>query len=175
MLLDGYIISADGEQKPIMKSWDKITVFIVALGTLLIVLALVTVLLMGSGGASGDNTSNQKTGDPARERTLSEVPGARFLSIFVSDANGGLASYMVGGKTDEFQDFTEAVAAASQLDGFGDETFEDLLVFSFGENDTLEMSYSRTLNRFILGDRVYQPSGNLAPMIDLVEKKFSNQ
>ena len=30
---------------------------------------------------------------------------------------------------------------------------------------TLEIAYSRTRNQFILEDRLYQPSANLAPMI----------
>ena len=90
----------------------------------------------------------------------------------MSNADGSLASYMVGGSTEEFRAFAEAVASARPVEGTSDATFSDLLVFSFGGGDTLEIAYSRSRNQIILTDRLFQPGVNLAPMITNVEQKF---
>jgi len=105
-------------------------------------------------------------------RSLADVPQARFISIFVSDTAGNLASFMVGGETPEFDGFAEAIANAQPAPGLSDETFSDLLVVSFGTNDTLEVQYSRSLNQFMFEDVLYQPAADLSPMISVVESKF---
>ncbi len=154
-----------------MNSRKTLAVFAAALAALLIVLALATVLLT-SEDTSGSRGSGPSEDGAPRQHALSEAPQARFLSIFAVSADGSLASYMVGGQTDEFNAFAAAVAGAPEIVGGSDESFTDLLVFSFGTNDTLEVAYSRAHNQFILEDRLYQPKANLAPMIAAVEEKF---
>ncbi|MBI5870543.1 MAG: hypothetical protein HZB44_06250 [Actinobacteria bacterium] len=120
-----------------------------------------------TGGAGGQSDTAM-----VEPRTLADVPRARFLSIFVSDDAGNLASYMVGGGTPEYDAFAGAISGAQPEPGASDETFTDLLVVSFGTNDSLELSYSPSRNRFILDDVLYQPAADLSPMITDVEKRF---
>lgn len=146
-----------------------------ALAALLVLLGAATWILTRNDDESSSGGFDAGSATTPHERRLTEAPGARFMSIIVSDAKGNLASYMVGGKTEEFDTFAAAIADARLLTGPGDESFTDLLVLSFGDNDTLEVSYSRARNQFILGDSLFQPSANLAPMIGAVEQKFNNQ
>ena len=104
---------------------------------------------------------------------LTDVSHAKFLSIFVYDGNGGVSSFMVGGSTGEFSAFVSAVYDARPIDHQADASFSDLLVFVFGPQDTLEVSYSRDLNLLMFGDQAYTPAANLAPMISDVEKRFN--
>lgn len=156
-----------------VKNRNRLPVFLGLLALLMVVLVFLASRVIsdseeeagGSGGGRVDTTT-------VTPRTLADVPQARFLSIFVSDAAGNLASYMVGGDTPEFDGFAEAMANAQPAPGISDETFSDLLVISFGTNDTLELSYSRSRNQFILEDVLYQPTASLSPMIATVESKF---
>ena len=68
----------------------------------------------------------------APRRTLAEAPQARFISLFVTNPAGGVSSFLVGGKTDEFNAFAAAVAEGRPIEGGSDESFTDLIVFSFG-------------------------------------------
>ncbi|MHB1361317.1 MAG: hypothetical protein ACYCW5_01800 [Thermoleophilia bacterium] len=158
-----------------MRSRNNFVVFIASLAALLALLGLMTFLLArNGGGAAGADAGSGTTGTGgAREHALQDAPQARFLSVFTSNADGSLASYMVGGKTEEFNTFAADVASGQPVEGASDATFSDLLVFSFGAGDTLEVAYSRRRNQFILGDKLYQPAGNLAPMIANVEQKFN--
>ncbi|MDO8737300.1 MAG: hypothetical protein Q7K29_09515 [Thermoleophilia bacterium] len=140
---------------------------------------LVVGLVFLASRVSSDNEESPGGGTDGRDssvaitpKNLADVPQARFMSIFVTDAAGNLASYMVGGGTQEFDGFAEAIANAQPATGASDETFSDLLVVSFGANDTLELSYSRSRNQFILEDVLYQPTASLSPMISTVESKF---
>ena len=171
----GYIITANGKLKPTLKNRNNFAVFLGALAVLLVLLGMGTWLLRHGSDDKGSSRPDQTgTGAPP-QRTLAESPRARFLSIFVSDPAGGLASYLVGGGTEEFNGFASAIAGAQAVEGAGDESFSDLLVLSFGANDTLEVSYSRSRNQFIIDDRLYRPTDDLAPMIGAVEQRFQNQ
>ena len=157
-----------------MKGRNSIAVFLASFLLLVAVLGVATYFLTrGAAGsaAAGAGDATAKT-PSAPEHVLADAPRARFLSIFASGADGSLASYMVGGSTDEFSQFADAVATAGPVDGTSDASFSDLLVFSFGADDSMELGYSRTRNQFILVDRLYQPAVNLAPMISNVEQKF---
>ncbi|MHB9111346.1 MAG: hypothetical protein ACYC4D_01780 [Thermoleophilia bacterium] len=158
---------------PKVKNRNRLPVF---LGLLALLMAGLVFMASRVGNDSGDTAGGGAGGQSdtaiAGPRTLADVPRARFLSIFVSDAAGNLASYMVGGGTPEFDGFAEAMASAQPAPGASDETFTDLLVISFGTNDTLELSYSPSRNQFILDDVLYQPTADLSPMITAVESKF---
>jgi hypothetical protein len=112
-------------------------------------------------------------GPPARRHDLSEAPRADFISIFVYDANGGVSSFMVGGRTEEFNSFTVALKDAAPVSESEDSSFSDLLVLSFGDSDTMELPYSRSRNLMMFEDRIYRPSANLAPLIAVVEKRLT--
>lgn len=146
---------------------------------LLVLLALIVLaavlLLRSCGQGQQDSSSASPEGSTAevRVRTLAEVPQADFLSIFVYDAEGGMASFLVGGKTDQFNAFTAALAGATPVEAVSDASFSDLIIASFGSNDTLEMSYSRQRNLIIVGDKAYAPAGDLAPMVAGIEQQFT--
>ncbi|MHB8857877.1 MAG: hypothetical protein ACYC6Z_00100 [Thermoleophilia bacterium] len=158
-----------------MRGRNNIVVFIAALAGLLTLLGLMTFLIArNSGGTAGADGGIEGTGATGpRDHSPQDAPQAKFLSIFASNTDGSLASYMVGGKTKEFDAFAADVASAPPAEGASDESFSDLLVFSFGAGDTLEVAYSRSRNQFILGDKLFQPAENLAPMIADVEQKFN--
>jgi hypothetical protein len=158
---------------PKVKNSNRLPVFLGVL-TLMAAGLVLIVLLIHNDSKESDRGSGggRTTTSTAPPRTLADVPGARFISIFVTDATGNLASYMVGGGTEEFDSFTEAIANAEAAPGVSDETFTDLMVISFETNDTLELSYSRSSNRFILDDVLYKPTTDLSPMIAAVEGKF---
>ena len=146
--------------------------------TLMVILALVivaSVLLIRSLGRNEEGVENGLSGtvSTVRERTIAEATRANFLSLFVYDANGGVSSFMVGGKTEEFDAFASALVGASPVEARADESFSDLIILSFDSKDTLELSYSRKLNIFKLGDQGYAPRENLTPMIEEVEQKFN--
>lgn len=168
----GYIILADGRSEPTVKTRGGITVFLTVLITLLVILAAATWLMMRNDSDIASGPQREAGAATVRERTLDEAKEARFVSIFVSDPAGGLASYMVGGSTDEFNEFAAAITNAQPVPGASDATFSDLLVFSFASNDTLELPYSPTRNQYLYSDRLYQPTTDLAPMIARVEQKF---
>lgn len=158
---------------PKVKNRNRMPVFLGTLALLIVVLVFVASRVNNDNGdAAGGDAGRSESTASARPRNLADVPRARFVSIFVTDAAGNLASYMVGGGTSEFDGFAEAITNAKPAAGASDETYSDLLVFSFGANDTLELSYSRRLNLFILEDVLYQPSASLSPMITTVENKF---
>ncbi|MFA5809302.1 MAG: hypothetical protein WC935_03055 [Thermoleophilia bacterium] len=156
----------------------KRTVPVMVFFTLMVILTLVIVALVLLVLSRGRNEEGVENGLPGTvsavgERTIAEAPQANFLSLFVYDANGGVASFMVGGKTEEFDAFASALAGARPVEAMDDESFSDLIILSFGSKDTLELSYSRKLNMLRLGDQGYAPQENLAPMIVEVEQKFN--
>ena len=144
-----------------------------ALPLLFLILVATTVVLMivfrDSGGES-DGGDAYSSGRGARVHDLDDAPKARFISLFISN-NSGIVSLMIGGKTDEFNTITESLKVAKPVSGGEDETFSDLLVIYFGEEDTLEVSYSRSRNLLDWGGTVYQPPADLAPVLKSVEEK----
>lgn len=167
------IIAADEDQMPKVKKRNRLPVFLGLLALLMTGLIFMAYRV----GSDSENTAGRGADEQSETaipepRTIADVPKARFLSIFVSDPAGNLASYMVGSGTPEFDGFAEAITGAQPAPGESDETFSDLLVISFGSNDTLELSYSRSRNQFILDDVLYQPTADLSPMISTVESKF---
>lgn len=155
-----------------MKTRSSFTVFLAVLVALLVILAAATWIMLRDDGDIASGPQREPGVAAVREHTLAEATQARFLSIFASDSAGELASYLVGGSTEEFTEFGTAITNAQPVEGASDATFSDLLVFSFGSNDTLELSYSRTRNQYLFSDRLYQPTTDLAPMIAKVEQKF---
>lgn len=165
------IIAAYEDREPKVKKRNRLPVF---LGVLALLMAILIFLALSAGDDSERTADGGERPGAAAipPRSLADVPQSRFVSIFVSDAEGNLASYMVGGDTPEFDGFAEAITNAQPVPGISDETFSDLLVVSFGTNDTLELSYSRSLNQFMFEDMLYEPRADLSPMIAVVESKF---
>lgn len=141
--------------------------------TVIIAAVLVVANYRGDGGTGAGNYEAARTAT-GRAHGLDDSPQARFLSIFVYDARGGVSSFMVGGGTEEFGRFAEAIRDAQPVGETEDETFSDLLVLSFGSNDTMEMSYSRSRNLLAFNGQVYRPPLDLAAIIGSVEQRLSN-
>lgn len=136
----------------------------------LVSIAIVVMIVFrdsGSGSGGGDAYLNDSR---TRAHDLDDAPQARFISLFISN-NSGIASLMIGGRTDEFKSITEAMKDAEPAPGSEDETFSDLLVIYFGENETMEVSYSRSRNLLSLGETIYQPPADLATVLKSVEEK----
>lgn len=110
----------------------------------------------------------------ARERlhSLDEVSQAEFVSVFIYQDEGEMASYMVSDSTPDFDALASAVINAAPMTGERDESFSNLLVFSFSDKSTLELPYSEARNQLIFNDGVYAPSADLAPIIGDIEARF---
>ncbi len=123
----------------------------------------------------GNGSPEQDDGADAVAVThsLSDAESAEFLTVFVYDEGGMLVSLMVGGSTEEFSSIAAAVAGASPAEGVIDDTFSDLLVFSFGEGDTMEVPYSRARDLLFYENQLLTPASELPPVIDSVEKRLS--
>lgn len=146
---------------------------LVVLFLVIVATALVLVLRF----STGDQGVETDTVDPltaaGRAHSLGDVGKADFLTIFVYDGEGGVSSFMVGGSTREFQGFVAAVQGARQATGEKDDSFSCLLVFSFSDQSTLELPYSRNRNLMAAGDRLFTPSSDMGPMIAGVEERFA--
>lgn len=140
----------------------------------LLALAAIAALLairQGAGEKSAVSSEPAAT-TAAPARTLAETDQAGFISIFVYNAAGEVASYMVGSGTDEFNQFVEAIEKAQPVAAAADETFSDMLIISFGHNDTIDLSYSPEKNTLIREEQAYLPPTDLKPLIASVERKF---
>jgi hypothetical protein len=142
---------------------------------LLVVASVVLLLIVRAHGDDGGDASAVAaiTDMEHPAHRLADVPGAAFVSVFVYDANGGVSSFMVGGGTGEFLQMAAAVGRAQTVDGSEDASFGDLLVFSFGGNDTLEVPYSVSRNLLDFNGAVYRPAADLAPLITKVENRLT--
>lgn len=148
-----------------------------ALALLFLAFVAASVLLMilfQENTGPGNRTASYEETDGGKAHNLADAGKAKFLSVFVYDANGGVTSLMVGGRTEEFSLIAGALEEASAAEGVEDETFADLLVFYFNENDTMEIAYSRRHNLLLANGRLYRPAIELAPVIAVVEAKMSN-
>jgi len=138
----------------------------------LVSLAVVLVLRYTS-GVDGVETD---TVDPMARKGRSHGPGeagqADFLTILIYDAGGAVASYMVDGYTEEFDAFVGAVRGARPVEGVRDESFSQLLVFSFPDGSTMELPYSPSRGQLAQGDMFFVPAADLEPMILSVEERF---
>lgn len=103
---------------------------------------------------------------------LGDAGEAEFVSIFVYQQGGDMTSYMVSDSTDNFGGLAAAVTGAKPVAGERDESFTDLLVFSFKDRSTMELSYSSARNLLSYEDALYMPAADLAPMIGEVEARF---
>lgn len=133
-------------------------------------LAIVVMIVFRDGGSGSGGRDAYSSDRGVRVHGLDDAPQARFISLFISN-NSGIASLMIGGRTDEFKGITEAMKDAEPAPGSEDETFSDLMVVYFGENDTMEVSYSRSRNLLSWGETIYQPPADLAPVLKSVEEK----
>ncbi len=105
--------------------------------------------------------------------TMADVVHANYANVFIYDGKGGVASFMIGGRTPEFSSLAGGIAAAEPAGGEADATFSDLIVFSFSGNRTLEFPYSGARNRFVANGQVFQPAADLAPVVDNVAKRLA--
>ena len=147
---------------------------------ILVILFLVivsTALVLALRFTAGNEGVETDTIDPftaaGREHSLGDAGKAEFLTIFVYDGEGGVSSFMVGGSTQEFQAFVAAVRDARRAMGEKDDSFSDLLVFSFSDQSTLELPYSRSRNLMAAGGQLFTPSSAIGPMIAGVEARFA--
>ena len=140
----------------------------------LVTLAAVAFLLAlrAHDGDAGGETPPAAIAAGAPSHSLAELHAADFVSIFVYDGNGGVSSFMVGGGTGDFARLAGAIAGAQPVDAGKDESFADLLVFSFGNNDTVEIEYSASRGLLSFNGVRYRPADALTPLIDSVEKKL---
>ncbi len=156
-----------------MKHWSQKTLLLVVL---LLVLGSIGIMLlvrypfdyMGSSAFTAGESE-----DARRARPLAEATGSEFLTVFVYGEEGEVAAYMVGGQTDEFASFREAVTGATPAPGGKDESFSDLLVFSFEDGSTLEVAYSPGRNAIYYDEKLYTLSVELQPLISAVEERFN--
>ncbi|MCL6106398.1 MAG: hypothetical protein M1309_03490 [Actinobacteria bacterium] len=143
----------------------------------LAILSMGIILLAHARGGSGSNpvpvAVDTVVGTAARRHTPVDAPHAGFMSIFVYDARGGVSSFMVGGRTGEFTALSTGISKARMVAGESDQSVSELLVFSFGGDNTLELPYSQTRNLFFLSGQAYRPSTDLSPIIDSIEKKLT--
>lgn len=146
----------------------------------LLVLALTLITVLGTRELSQREEDRMVPGGPGtveapeRLRSLSEAGDARFLSVITYRPDGQTgASYMVGAGTPEFERLARVCASAKPVAGVSDESFENLIIFAFGQGDTLDLPYSAEHNLIMLNDQAYQPAADLAPLIVDLELKFS--
>jgi hypothetical protein len=135
-------------------------------------LAVVLVLRYTSGVGGVETDTVDPVAREGRYHSLGEAGQADFLTVFIYDAEGNVASYMVGGSTREFAGLADAVRGAREVDGQRDDSFTDLLVFSYSDNSTLELPFSPATGMFASGERLYRPAGDIAPMIEGVVHRF---
>jgi hypothetical protein len=141
----------------------------------LVSVAVVLVVRYHGEDLTSDNEAAVTGVATAPSHSITEAPEASYLNIMVYDANGGVSSFMVGGKTAEYEAIAAAIRDAQPIEHPGDASFADLLVLNYSRYDTMEMSYSRNLNLFMIDDQAYRPAADLAPMITEVEKRFDNR
>lgn len=126
----------------------------------------------------GDKDTSASGGDrhtqTQQTRPLSASGEAEFVTVFVYGDDGEMAAYMVGGHTDEFSSIQDAIAGASSGTGNTDESFSDLLVFSFSDGTTMEVAYSPGLNSLSYGGSIYELQEDLGPTIKRVEERFND-
>lgn len=143
---------------------------------------LVTVLVMVSaalffalrGGSDEGHTGSGPSGERGITRvySLNEVGMAGMLTVMVYDESDNISSVMVSSRAAEFDSFVHAIRDARLTPGEPDESFSDLLVFSFSSDNTLEIPYSRDRGLLIYRQQLYDPSGDLTTLIETVEEKF---
>ncbi len=156
-----------------MKSINSNAVSIAALAVLSMAIILLAQAHGGSGSSPAPVAVDTVAGTAALHYTPVDAPHAGFMSIFVYDARGGVSSFMVGGRTGEFKALSTGISNARMVAGESDQSVSELLVFSFGGDNTLELPYSQTRNLFFLDSQAYRPSTDLSPIIDSIEKKLT--
>lgn len=121
-------------------------------------------------GGSGEESATRT--QPVRP--LAETGEAEFMTVFVYGEDGEMAAYMVGGQTQEFDSIRGAVASATDTARQADESFSDLLVFSFPDGTTMEVAYSPASNSLSYGGNVFQLTEELNPYINTVVERFNS-
>lgn len=142
-----------------------------------LVLASIGIMLLvrypfGSVDTSGSGGNNQTQARISRPLTASDE--AQFLTVIVYGEDGEMAAYMVGGKTEEFGSIRDAIAGATSSGGKPDDSYSDLLVFSFSDGTTMEIIYSPPANAIAYDGGIYQLDEDLVPVIKKVEERFSS-
>ncbi|MHB0914062.1 MAG: hypothetical protein ACYC5A_09280 [Thermoleophilia bacterium] len=104
--------------------------------------------------------------------TLADVRSASHMNVTVHDEDGQPGYLGWSGGSESMEAFTEAVAAATPTEGEPDETFADLIVFYLAGGESVAMSYSRELDLLMFNGQLYQPAGEIAPLIIEGEERY---
>jgi hypothetical protein len=145
-----------------------------AAAVFVLVLTVTAVFLArhSQGQEQSENVPAAGLSTAATSHSLQDASLAGFISVFVYDEAGQVSSIMVGSGTAEFDSFASALQAAKPVEAVTDDTFNILLVVSFGRNQTMDVSYSPARNILIEGEQAYQPQVDLNPLISQVRHKF---
>ena len=143
----------------------------------IVILALVSIGIMllvryPFADMGSTDPANGGRAEQRQARPLADAASAEFLTVFVYGEGNEMSAYMVGGKTGEFGAFGEAVTGSVPSAGEKDETYSDLLVFSFADGSTMEIAYSPSVNTISYEGILYTLPIELQPKISAVEERF---
>lgn len=134
-----------------------------------------SIVMMARGGASDQVDSWQTDYAPTTERkvyALADVRSASHMNVTVYDGDGPPGYLGWSGGSESMEAFTAAVAAATPVEGEPDESFADLIVFYLADGDSVQMTYSREQDLLMFDGRLYQPAGEIAPLIIEGEERY---
>lgn len=103
---------------------------------------------------------------PDRQRSPGEAAAAVSIQVIWFDSETGRASYMIDATDGRLAAIGAAVSSATPVTAVADESFTQLLVFSFGANDTMEISYSPGKNLLMAGEVFYMPASDLKALLE---------
>lgn len=147
----------------------------------LLVLVIAAAALGGSvtmmARSSGDDRLDSWQTDyaPTTERkiyALTDVRSASHMNVTIYTDDGSPGYLGWSGGSASMAAFTEAVAAAAPVDGEPDESFTDLIVFYLADGGSIDMTYSRQLDLLMFAGQLYQPAGEISPLIIEGEERY---
>lgn len=149
----------------------RLLVLILALAGLA---AAVILMARSSGTEQVDSwqTDYAPTG-AAKHYAIADVQTASRMNVTVYDDNGQPQYLGWSGGSEAMESFTSAISAASPVDGEPDETFADLIVFYFKDGDSMALTYSRQLDLLMYDGQLYQPTGEIGPLIVAGEERYN--
>lgn len=149
---------------------------LIILFLVLAALAVSVILMARGGGGSGPVDSWQTDYSPttkAPPHTLADVRSSSHMNVTVYDAGGQPGYLGWSGGSETMAAFIDAVTGASAVAGEPDESFADLIVFYFKNGDSMELTFSRQRDLLMFGGQLYQPAGEITPLIVAGEERFN--
>lgn len=116
------------------------------------------------------NDSRGRLGGAAgRQSAVQRLPGeaekSSSLEVVSFDSLTGSSSYRIESGGGGLEPIARAVSGAAPATGTADDSFTELLVFSFGPGDSLELSYSPGRNLLMTGESFYAPAEDIAALL----------